>query len=176
MELVEKEVNKILNGELGCPSYEMALPRKKVIDKVKDYSEIIVEHIIKCVVYKKSLGEADYYHWKNEEICGYCGLINEYEVKKSGKLKKDVYARALLENNGTAESDYYSEVVLFRVNNLRTQKYPDFKPTRMQGHQVYIAFLALISEVTPVFSDYSKKDDYDFTECIDRAFKRAGLD
>ena len=33
MELIDKKVNEILNQELGISAYEMALPRKKVIDK-----------------------------------------------------------------------------------------------------------------------------------------------
>jgi len=176
MELINKRINKILNNELECPSYEMALPRKKVIDKIKEYSEIILEHIIKCVVYGKSLGEANYFHWKNEEICGYCKLINEYEVKKSKKLKEDAYIQALLENNGTAESDYYSEVVLFGIRNSRIRRYPDFKPTKEQGHIVYLIFLALIFEVAPVFADYDKINDYDFTDCVNKAFRKVGLD
>ena len=35
MELVEKEVNEILNDELGCPSYEMA-----TIDSLNDYTTV----------------------------------------------------------------------------------------------------------------------------------------
>ncbi len=176
MEPIDKKVNEILNQELGISAYEMALPRKKVIDKIKAYSEVIVEHLIKCVVYGKNLGIENYRHWKDEEICRYCELINSYEVKDSKKLKKEDYEKFLLENNGTSESDYYSEIVLFRLRNLKTGKYPDFKPTRLQGRQVYTLFLLLISKISPILADSNKTQDFNFRTVVNQAFVQAGLE
>lgn len=65
---------------------------------------------------------------------------------------------------------------MFRLRNLKTGKYPDFKPTRLQGRQAYTLFLLLISKISPILADPNKTQDFNFRTVVNQAFVQAGLE
>lgn len=169
MDLVEKGLFEQI---LGKASFEMALPRKTVISRIESLSEPIVEHLIKIVVYGKTLGEEVYSHWKYDEIANYFFIIDGLEVKESGKLRPAGYLSALISNQGNSAFDYYSKVVLFRISNRRSGQYPDFNPTKEQGEKVFEVYFNLLKEICPLLSNKTKKD---FNSLIDIVLEKVNL-
>ena len=151
MEFIDKKINQLLNEELAV--YEMALPRKDLVSKVESYSYPLIEHLIKLLIYGKSLGEENYLDWKDNEICGYFAYIYNLTTKSgNGKLKDSDYFNAFVRHQGTSPADYMSTVSLFRINNRKTLKYPDFVPKNEQGIRLHNCYFELLNQVCPILA------------------------
>ena len=153
----EAKILRIIEGS----AYEMSLPRKDVIAKVESYSYPLVEHLIKLLIYGKTLGEEVFNDWKDNEICGYFAYICNLTTKSgAGKLRSDDYFTAFIEHQGTNVADYASTISLFRINNRRTGQYPDFVPSNQYAHKLQCLYFDLLHSVCPLLAQ-SKLIDVD---------------
>ncbi len=107
---------------------EMAFKRSSVVEKINDYSDIVGDHILKCVVYGNSLGCIE--HWFSE-IATFFEKIGKMEVKGSVKLKPSEYKTCLFDTYAEIgnKNDYDQELFHFKVKQVAGGDYPDFDIT-----------------------------------------------
>lgn len=179
MDQVEQELFSAILNERA--SYEMAYSRKDALAKVKRFSNTLLNHIIKCLIYGKQFGEATFKDWKEVEICGYLSAISSVVVKGSGKLKREDYFRSLTESHGTTPLDYWVDLMDFRADNLKTLKYPDFIPSKDQGRLLMQIYLSIIDKacdkfICPIKSPADEVDANYFVPIVTRIFKQFNIE
>lgn len=109
------------NTQKGIYINEMAAPRDFVLTKTKQQFEPLLEHILKCIIYKNNIDP----DWVTTvgDICDY---LNNFEVKtKSRRLKESDYYSILMPLETTG--DYLQIIKEFRLTNKRTKQYPQFE-------------------------------------------------
>lgn len=137
---------------------EMAMPKKEVMNKISTFSDLIMEHIIKCVVYGDST--KDFSHWIIE-ISNFLSIINDYKVKScSGKLKYEEYLKCVFyDSQGDEEQDMRQNLRVFKLH----KSYPDFDITSSMISQLWGVFSRIAKECSTIFADKNntfKADDF----------------
>lgn len=132
---------------------EMARPKKEVIKKISAFSDSIMEHIIKCVVYKNSTN--NFLHWVNE-ISNFLSIINDYETKSmSGKLRYNEYLNTVFYKQGNSELDMKQNLRVFSLN----KNYPSFKIDNKLVKQLWNIFRSIAEKCSVIFSDKNNSFD-----------------
>ena len=150
---------------------EMAMPKKEVMNKIATFSDSIIEHIIKCVVYGDST--KDFSHWITE-ISNFLSIINDYKVKSgSGKLKYEEYLkRVFYDRQGDEEQDMRQNLRVFKLD----KSYPDFDITSSMISQLWRVFSRIAEECSTIFAD--KNNTFkaaDFRNLILDIFEQNGV-
>lgn len=116
---------------------EMALPLKIASQKIRDKSEVIFDHLLKCVIYKNETGSFN--HWITEIATQFSYCDNLKIKSKSGKLSEDAYYKALFSDTvADEESDMKFYLSDFQLQYCyKTHKYPDFEITDKLCHEVW---------------------------------------
>jgi hypothetical protein len=73
------DLYKFIRNSIFC----QADAKKKIEALSKNYSDIIAEHVMKCVVFGKS--HPDYVHWIEDEICTYINTVGRRRNKSNIK-------------------------------------------------------------------------------------------
>ena len=167
-----KVMIKILN--------EMALPRKKVIEKISGVSDEVCKHIIKCVVYKSSLnsiGLTDTLKDWKEEICIWLYYVGGIEVKDQKKLKTKDYEILLFNDFAENLHDCKTQILGFKLHNKNTKKYPDFVITEEMINQLFNVLNLLKIYVCPILSDkHIEIKENTFMPVITSVFRECGIE
>lgn len=109
--------------------YGMSLDRGKAKKRIEDLSDIILEHICKCILYGDSTH--DYHHWIYEEVSNWLYYINRITVKpRDKKLKVRDYADFIFGGFGDDMADAELNLNL-EYNKCRRANppYPEVKIT-----------------------------------------------
>ncbi len=136
---------------------EMASPRDFVITKTKQQFDPLMEHILKCIVYKNNI-DSDWVTTVGD-ICDY---LNNFEVKTNSKrLRAEDYLSILkpLETTG----DYLQMIKEFRLNNKRTKKYPQFELKTSDAELLKEVYEEFINEAIKQFTVENDKDEVYFS-------------
>lgn len=88
---------KFIRNSVFC----QADTRKKIETISKNYSDIIAEHVMKCVVYGKS--NPDYNHWIEDAICTYINTVGRR--KNKSKIKANVFEDVMFYSIGDEPYD-----------------------------------------------------------------------
>ena len=139
---------------------EMALPRKKVIEKVSGLSDVIGEHLIKCLVYEHSLdhfsNEDNYEHWKSE-ISFWLWYAGDIEVKNQYRLRKFDYEQFIFNEFAESLHDCKTQLLSFLLKVKRNNKYPEFQVTEDLCNKLFALLKYLKFTTCSLMSDKSKQ-------------------
>lgn len=140
---------------------EFAFNRKIAKDKVSNWSKPILEHILKCTVYKNTTNNLN--HWIEEELAEYFEAISDYEVKtSSGKLKLHDYRNLAFFDSGTTVADMKCNLRDFKIHNKKTGKYPDFNLTNELAEELFEKFTNVAIQVSEMLAENKKYEAKDF--------------
>ena len=95
--------------------YAMSMERDNAKIRVKGFSDVLPEHIIKCVVYGNTTN--DLHHWVCVELCGFLSIVNDITVRPHNKkLKlKDIDIKFSRRNYDNIQTK--SQVLVSMLNN-----------------------------------------------------------
>lgn len=143
----------------------MSVRRSDAIKSLDSLSEALKNHVVKCVIYGKSLGESTYEHWI-DEISEYLSIANDITIKPSSKkLKKDNYKNALFGAFGETLNDASIIVRVFRVTEGKN--YPDFETSDNLYQRIYTAFQDLMNKTLPILITNNSKSKADFRRIVE---------
>lgn len=141
--------------------YAMSMERDNAKTRVKGFSDVLPEHIIKCVVYGNTTN--DLHHWVCVEICDFLSIVNDITVRPHDKKLKPKDIRSWL-FGAMGDSRNEASILLrtFNLKNKRTKEYPDFDVTEVMIDTVYYAFRTIISDTLPILTTKNnlKKEDF----------------
>lgn len=150
--------------------YAMSMDRSRALKRIDGFSEVLPEHIIKCVVYGNTTN--DLHHWVCHEICGYLGIVNEITVRPNDKkLKASDYASSLFGFMGDAWNDAYVALGTYALENERSKQYPAFEVTDELVDRVFFAFQSIITDTVPIFTTKNNMKREDFIPIVCRALQ-----
>ena len=156
-----KEIIRILDNyildlqEQWEQLYEMAQPRAKVREKVRDLSTIIIKHILKILLYGKE-EQQTLHHWSHELGIWFDNCV--IKIKKVGKDRYPTVSELI-----TWLTDYYST-----ESDIEYIRYSLEKDYVYQGHRtredvsnkmLYEQYLKIIKEICPLAINKQTTDD-----------------
>ena len=152
------------------PIFAMSMDRSRAIKRMEGFSEVLPEHIIKCIVYGNTTN--DLHHWVRHEICGYLSVVNNITVRPNDKkLKAADYISNLFGFMGDARNDAYVALGTFAVQNRQSKQYPDFKVTEELIDRVFFAFQSIIADTVPILTSKNNMKEEDFIPIVCKALQ-----
>lgn len=153
--------------------FGMSVPRAKAIDILKAYSETLAYHLVKCVVYGDELGQDNFKHWVEDEICEYLSIANDVLTKpKNRKLKEKDYLDTIFADIGTTKQDANIVIRRFRIENKRKQSYPDFIVSPELIDNVFKTFQNTIAYMLPILTSSNNLNASDLVVGVYNAIQR----
>lgn len=148
----------------------MALPRKQALQHLSNDSEVLKDHVIKCILYA-DLRSDDMYHWIHDEISSWLEDASEIECKS--KLKPKDYLDTVFSAFGTSFTDTRVLLKSFRKKYcLRSSDpYPDFEITSDLVEQVSYTFQVLINTCIPYLSKKVPVDQETWYKIVSRILR-----
>ena len=141
--------------------YCVSMTCKRAITILDDYAETFAMHLVRCIVFGKSLGESNYKHWVEEEICKYLADANDMCVKPSNqKLKHKDYLDTIFSMLGDSAVD--ARLVLRHFSLGDGKHYPKFEIDDALINRTYQVFQKVISEFTPLLASKNNLSSEDF--------------
>ena len=148
---------------------EMAYSRSWVIDRLKSLSTPVINHIMKCVVYKNTTNNLN--HWINE-IADYFDEVNSTIVKtKNGKLKEKDYLENLFYYQGVDERDMRVQLMELR----RDRNYPDFEITIELIRRLTVSFNSIAEEFSRIFTSKNSLTKNDFIKILNKTLLETSI-
>lgn len=129
--------------------YAMAFDRSTALKHLTKHSEPLLEHIIKCCIYK-DIRSQDMHHWIYEEMCRWLERASEIKGKRF-KLKKSDYLKTLFVEFGDSPVDYKIVLEDFRDEHCGSVEdpYPYFDITPDVVDYVYSIATNLMNVAIP---------------------------
>ena len=111
------------------PVYAMSFPRDRARIKIESLSELVLEHVCKCILYRDMTNS--YRHWVYDEIATWLSYINDITVKpKDKKLKQSDYDAWVFGVFGDTYADARLNLALQRKKCLKeVPPYPEVSIT-----------------------------------------------
>ena len=151
------------------PIFGMSVDRKKAVDRIHRYSDRILEHLAKCILYG-NIRQQDYDHWI-EEISTWMDIINRITIKpRDKKLKNSDYQELFSDILGTERIDAESSLweVYYDLRKL-SLPYPELEISEDKISDMFNASNDLIATFAPILStknEYTRKDIQDILRDI----------
>lgn len=143
------------------PIFCQADRRKKIEAISKNYSDIIAEHVMKCIVYGKS--HLDYSHWIEDEICIYINTVGRRRNKS--KIKPSVFEDAMFYSIGDEPYDAKMFMLDWLDENIKNKNpYPKFVITSELCTKLCNCYSELAKNVSIWLSKH-KHDDRESYRC-----------
>lgn len=142
---------------------EMAAPRELAIRKTSEQVDPLLEHIMKCVIYRDKL-DSD---WVNT-VASICDYLNNFEVKGQGRLKVKDYNEILKPYDSVG--DYLREIKGFKLKNDISKKYPTFTLNKNDSILLKDLYETFIDEVIILFTHENEMDNEYFKNLFLEAF------
>ena len=147
----------------------MSARRADAIQSLRGLSEELKNHIIKCIVYGRNLGDYNYNHWI-EEISEYISIANDITVKPSAKkLKAEIYRNELFGSFGENLKDASVLVRLFLVKE--ENKYAKVEVSERLYQRVYDAFQKIMDLFIPILVSNNSMTKSDFIPIVKKAIR-----
>lgn len=127
--------------------YAMAIPRKSALDQLSSYSDVLLRHILECVIYKDDLGCLA--HWIGE-IASWLNKANKLKCKVS--LKGQDYRDSLFGQIGDGFDDAQLALEVYQLSELRKNAYPDFEITDDLVNQTVNVCNQLVEIAIPILT------------------------
>ena len=146
--------------------FAMSQHRKQVLQDFQDLGGIINTHIIKCVVYKDVMPEAQN-HWVNE-IATWIADANS--IKCKSRLKEKDYRNFLFGSFGDDIEDARRNINRFRLRNgrlLNSEPYPDFQITDELVDALFDAYIGIVNACVPILISGQVKTTHEWKQLID---------
>lgn len=127
----------------------MSMELGKAKKKIDSLSDIILEHVCKCVLYRNKTN--DYRHWIYDEIATWISYINDVTIKPANKkMKAKDYANHLFGGFGDSYADARLNLNL-EYNRCRKAKeqYPEVEIT----HDMITDMVNISNQLTSEFSE-----------------------
>lgn len=156
----------------------MSLERSKALRRAGEYSQEMIEHIIKVLAYS-DIRELDVDHWISE-IAQWLSDTDNLTVKpKNSKLKKDDIMHTTFSSMGDELRDYESELNLFLHHNRRgyfnyenKESYPEFEITSDLVAMFKDCCTDIIDETITMLVDKQDHSKEEYKEVLRTIFNR----
>ena len=150
--------------KLNQKIYGMAFSRSDALDKLHMCSATLVEHIVKCVIYRNSTDSLD--HWV-KEICNYFAAANKITVKPNDrKLKSSDYMVTVFASMGDSRIDAEYAILEFYARNEHTHEYPEFEVTEELVDSTFDAYNSIKDYMIPILTTNNNYKAMDFYPTI----------
>lgn len=144
------------------PVLGMAFERNHIIDKLKSFSPLILEHLCKCILYGRSVDRYD--HWIKDEIATWIVDASKMSLDKGKKLKKNDYDRYLFGALGTDRIDAEPNLDYQYAQDRRERyPYPEVDITDDMYDNMFEASVAIRSKFCEQLARKGKLDKTDVT-------------
>ncbi len=145
-----------------------ARTKSEAIEKIKGYSDKMLENMIKVVMYPNSETQQ---HWKGK-IKGYLKTISN--VKASSKLKERDYEKAINHKKINSKSDMFIEINDFYEDycdddSPKKKKYPKFDKFNVdeQAKELYKKYIKTVKDAKVLFAKEKEVSDADFNKIME---------
>lgn len=142
-----------------------AFPKSVVEDKMKSFSEEVMNHVADCIMYGKNY--KDYGHWIEDELATWMTDGGSLLEKGNKKPKKKVYEDTLFGHFGTTKDDAEHNLNIENVNNQNKEvPYPKVVVDDKMITDCYNACKEIKETMIPIFIANKKLDKQMITKTL----------
>jgi len=146
----------------NIPVLGMSFSRKRILDRLDNYSDLINEHLCKCIIYGPIKNQlfGKYDHWITE-IAQVINAVNSMTLDGKKKLKESDY-RQLFAAFGTTLQDAETNITLQYVSDRNSKNpYPEVEIDERTYAHMYAASLKIAEDFSRILATNNKWEKSD---------------